>query len=393
MVYLIYLLKLINIIFLIWFGYALIYMLILSISGFFYKQKSGSFLHEKEPKVALLIPAYKENEVIIDTVKSAIAHDYSNFDVIVIADSIENEILKELNSLKAKLIKVSFEKSTKAKALNFALSVLNDDYNLAVVLDADNVMEKGALKVFAKGYLNNFRAMQGHRTAKNYNTNFAVLDAISEEINNHLYCKGTQALGFSSRLVGSGMAFDFKLFKNKMKEISAVGGFDKVLELLLVDSKIIIHYFDEAIIYDEKVEQAKVFSNQRKRWISSQLFYLKKYFLKSIKKLFKGNIRYFFKASQLIFPPRLLFPFLILILIITNTLFNNHFFSFIWTICLILIIVTYTLSIPKRLWNKSLLRALFSIPVALWEVIKIMFSLKGANKRFIHTPHTFNKKN
>lgn len=377
----------------IWLGYAIIYMFSLSISGFFYEKKINNTIREIEPKIALLIPAYKENEVIIDTAKKACLHNYSNFEVIIIADSLNETTLNELRKLNIKLIEVSFKKSTKAKALNYTLSILKDDYQIAVVLDADNVMKRGTLKIFSKGYLNNFKAMQGHRTAKNCNTNFAVLDAVSEEVNNHLYCKGTQALGFSSRLVGSGMAFDFKIFKNKMKDINAVGGFDKVLELALIESNIMIHYLDTAVIYDEKVEQAKVFSNQRKRWISSQLFYLKKYFIKSLKGLFKGNIRYFFKASQLLFPPRLLFPFLILLLIIINILFKSTLFSTIWSIGLVIIILTYSLSIPKKMWNMKLIKAFLSLPRALWVVIIIMFSLKNANKKFIHTPHTFNKKN
>jgi cellulose synthase/poly-beta-1,6-N-acetylglucosamine synthase-like glycosyltransferase len=377
----------------IWLGYAIIYMFSLSISGFFYEKKINNTIRDIEPKIALLIPAYKENDVIIDTAKKACLHNYSNFEVIIIADSLNEKTLNELRKLNIKLIEVSFKKSTKAKALNYTLSILKDDYQIAVVLDADNVMKRGALKIFSKGYLNNFKAMQGHRTAKNCNTNFAVLDAVSEEVNNHLYCKGTQALGFSSRLVGSGMAFDFKIFKNKMKDINAVGGFDKVLELALIESNIMIHYLDTAVIYDEKVEQAKVFSNQRKRWISSQLFYLKKYFIKSLKGLLKGNIRYFFKASQLLFPPRLLFPFLILLLIIINILFKSTLFSTIWSIGLVIIILTYSLSIPKKMWNMKLIKAFLSLPRALWVVIIIMFSLKNANKKFIHTPHTFNKKN
>lgn len=393
MEYFFYLFNIINFFLFIWLGYATIYMFSLSVAGFFYENKISNTIKEIEPKIALLIPAYKENEVIIDTAKKACLHNYSNFEVIIIADSLNDTTLNELRKLNLKLIEVSFKKSTKAKALNYTLSILKDNYHIAVVLDADNVMKRGALKIFSKGYLNNFKAMQGHRTAKNCNTNFAVLDAVSEEVNNHLYCKGTQALGFSSRLVGSGMAFDFKLFKNKMKDINAVGGFDKVLELALIESNIMIHYIDTAVIYDEKVEQAKVFSNQRKRWISSQLFYLKKYFIKSLKGLLKGNIRYFFKASQLLFPPRLLFPFIILLLIIINILFESTLFSTIWSIGLVILILTYSLSIPKKLWNMKLIKAFLSLPRALWEVIIIMFSLKNANKKFIHTPHTFNKKN
>ena len=44
-------------------------------------------------------------------------------------------------------------------------------------------------------------------------TNTAVLDAVSEEINNSIFRKGHTRLGFSSGLSGSGMAFEYDLFK------------------------------------------------------------------------------------------------------------------------------------------------------------------------------------
>jgi cellulose synthase/poly-beta-1,6-N-acetylglucosamine synthase-like glycosyltransferase len=42
--------------------------------------------------------------------------------------------------LPIKLIEVSFDKSTKSKTLNKAMATLDQDYDIAVVLDADNVM-------------------------------------------------------------------------------------------------------------------------------------------------------------------------------------------------------------------------------------------------------------
>jgi hypothetical protein len=39
--------------------------------------------------------------------------------------------------------------------------------------------------------------VQGHRAAKN-TKDFAMLDAISEEINNNIYSKGHRAIGMSS---------------------------------------------------------------------------------------------------------------------------------------------------------------------------------------------------
>jgi hypothetical protein len=54
--------------------------------------------------------------------------------------------------------------------------------------------------------------VQGHRAAKIQGA-FAMLDAMSEEINNNIYSKGHRTIGMSSRLVGSGMAFSYQLFK------------------------------------------------------------------------------------------------------------------------------------------------------------------------------------
>ena len=45
-----------------------------------------------------------------------------------------------LSVLPIRLIEVHFEKSTKSKALNAAMAALGDDYDIALVLDADNVI-------------------------------------------------------------------------------------------------------------------------------------------------------------------------------------------------------------------------------------------------------------
>lgn len=373
---------------LVWFGFCVIYITVLAISGIFFKQSNIKKNSRPLPKVALLIPAYKENEVIIHTAKEALKQDYGNYDVVVIADSLETKTLTILKSLEIIVIEVSFEKSTKAKALNITMAKLKEEYQLVVVLDADNIMSEDVLSIFAQKYSDGYNVIQGHRTAKNQETGFSMLDAISEEMNNHLYCRGTQTVGLTSRLIGSGMAFDYKMFKSLMKDIDAVGGFDKVLELELVDSGNPIHYVESAHIYDEKVSQSAVFSNQRTRWISAQFYYLKKYFWGSVAKLLKGNVNYFMKAAQLFFPPRMLFPVLLFILFTVAAIVKNPLFILIWGASFALIVFSYSIAIPKKLWTKELLMAILSLPKAIFVMILAIFKLKGANDQFIHTPHT-----
>ena len=92
--------------------------------------------------MAVLIPAYKEDQVITGVAASALKQNYpaDKFDVVVIADSLKNETLAKLRAMPIKVVEVFFEKSTKVKALNEAMAVIGDDYDCAVILDADNLM-------------------------------------------------------------------------------------------------------------------------------------------------------------------------------------------------------------------------------------------------------------
>jgi cellulose synthase/poly-beta-1,6-N-acetylglucosamine synthase-like glycosyltransferase len=62
------------------------------------------------------------------------------FDVIVIADSLKPETVAQLRELPITTYEVTFETSTKAKALNYAMSQLTEQYDIALILDADNIM-------------------------------------------------------------------------------------------------------------------------------------------------------------------------------------------------------------------------------------------------------------
>jgi hypothetical protein len=67
--------------------------------------------------------------------------------------------------------------------------------------------------------------------------------------------------------------------------------------------------------------------------------------------------------------------------------------SSIQILCLVLLqflVFTILISIPRRLYNVKLLKALVALPKGIIGMFLIMFKLKGANKTFIHTPHSTN---
>ena len=370
-----------------WFMCSSMYILVNSIAAFFYQKKGGSVVRKK-PKVAVFIPAYKEDAVIVKVAKQALKQSYDgDFEVVIISDSLKDSTNFMLRKLPLSLVKVEFEKSTKAKALNHALEAAGDDFDLAVVLDADNVMEENALSQFAEHYMRGHHAIQGHRCAKAIDSSFALLDAVSEEVNNHIYCKGPSALSFSSRLVGSGMAFDYRLFKNLMKDIDAVGGFDKELELKIIGQGIRIVYADHILVYDEKVDSAQVFENQRRRWISAQYHFLRKNAIKSVKMLFSGNLDFFYKTLQLALPPRLLLPVFLFIGTVIFALLDYPASFFSWFLMTVTVVFAYFIAIPRSFWGMNLIKTFLSLPRAIFVSLKAVFKISGANKHFIHTPH------
>jgi cellulose synthase/poly-beta-1,6-N-acetylglucosamine synthase-like glycosyltransferase len=374
-----------------YFGYVSLYSFILSTAGLFYKTIKTPEA-AKLRKVAVLIPAYKEDRVIPGVAEQALEQNYPSdfFDVIVIADSLKASTLQRLRALPIKVIEVSFEKSTKVKALNQAMAVIGDDYDCALVLDADNVMERDFIRkmnnLFDLGYL----AIQAKRDPKNENTSMALLDGLSETINNFIYRQGNISLGLSSSLNGSGMMFDYASYKDIMSKMDSIGGFDRELELRLLQRDIQVYFAKNIIVYDEKVANDQIFEHQRKRWISSHFFYLKKYFKEGWRELFKGNFAFFNSAVlRNIQLPRLLNLGLLSAIILLSLIFHSFLTvtPLVWIFLLALNILAMAFAIPLRLYNVKLLKSVLLIPRLFIRMLLLLFKLKGANKTFIHTPH------
>lgn len=380
-------LHILDIIFYAFFCINVVYLLFYSIAFHFKKEAKKNPISTYR-RIALLIPAYREDEVIMECVESCLLQDYprEKYDVIVISDRMEEVTNRRLSALPVRLIIVNFQNSTKAKALNAAMS-LYDDYDIALILDADNTIGPDFLKMNNEAFENeHIAAFQSHRVAKNLNTNLAFLDAVSEEINNSIFRQGHVNVGLSSALIGSGMAFDYKLLKEKLANIPAVGGFDRALELTLFKEGWKIGYLSDALVWDEKIQTQSDFSRQRRRWMSAQLHYLRE-FIKDLPQAIRTrNWDFCDKMFQQMSIPRLIL--LGSIFIIAGIV---SFFSWIiackWWILFLVLVITLGMAIPCNLFKKRLFVATVELPMSFFSMFLNLFRMKGANKKFIHTKH------
>ncbi len=373
-----------------YFFYVVAYTFVFSFAGLFYKRpKTSSGVNNR---FAVFIPAYKEDGVILEVAQKALQQSYpaAFYRVIIIADSLQKSTVEELRKLPIQVVEVNFETSTKVKSLNFAMQSISEEYDYAIVLDADNVMLPDFIEKINAAHNAGAQAVQGQRMPKNTDNSMSFLDGLSEAINNHIYRQGTVSLGLSASINGSGVSFLYSRFKSLISGMSSIGGFDRELELLLLESNIPVVYYKEAHVLDEKVQKTAVFENQRKRWISSQYHYLAKYFKKGMKALFRGDFRYFNSAVlRNIQLPRLINLGLLAIIPVLFYFIRDYlFFSYwIWPVFLGVMVLALFIAVPREFYGKDLLKAVVKIPGLFLRMFLLLFKLKGANKKFIHTPH------
>lgn len=340
-------------------------------------------------RFAVLFPAYKEDRVIVSSVRTFLEEqDYPRelFDIIVVSDQMQPSTNEALAKLPIRLLIADYTESSKAKALILAMNATpHEAYDLVVVMDADNTTVPHFLAEANRARNIGLRAMQARRTGKNLNTDIALLDDVSEEINNALFRGGHNVLHLSSGLAGSGMVFDAAWFRANVVHLHTAGE-DKELEALLLRQRIYIGYLPQLPVYDEKTQQTAAIRNQRKRWIAAQFGALRASLPHFGQAFVSGNYSYCDKIIQWMLPPRLVqlaavFFFTLLITVI------DWQASLKWWLLSVAQVAALTVPVPKRMFNKQMLRATLRLPLLALLMIGNLFRLKGANRKFIHTEH------
>ena len=340
----------------------------------------------KQHKFAILFPAYKEDRVILPVVESFLQQHYPQelYKVIVISDHMQETTNERLAQLPITLLKANYENSSKAKALNFAMDHFErDEFDAVVILDADNIVDTNFLLEINKVFDAGVQAIQAHRTAKNRNTDIAVLDGLSEEVNNSIFRRGHVRLGISSALIGSGMIFNYQWFHDNVKHLVTTGE-DKELEVLLLKQRIFIEFLDEVYVYDEKTQGEKGFYNQRRRWLATQFARWGRVFKDLPQAILSGNIDYSDKLIQWVLPPRLiLFGGIIVMGSIMQII--DWPLALKWWALFLIMGVTLCLAIPDKLVDDRFKKSINKLPLLFIMMVVNLFRMKGMNKKFVNT--------
>ena len=367
------------------------YVVFFAIISLFYDKKDeiaihASALSDRMAQFLILYPAYKEDRVIINAVEQFLLQDYpvDHYTVAVISDHMQPETNEILKIMPIILLTPTFEKSSKAKAMQYAINEVKGKFDNVVILDADNVVRPdflSQLNVLTTIY----DAIQCHRCAKNANNDVAVLDGASEEINNTIFRKAHNRLGLSSALIGSGMCFNYELFKKNVFQLSTAGE-DREMEALLLRQGVFIKYAPDIHVFDEKVSNQDNFQRQRMRWMTAQVQSLTSQLPEIPNAIKHGNINFIDKTIQQALIPRSMLIVLLFGISIFMTITVPAWCEKWWFLLAALTIALY-IAIPSQLRFNSFKKAI-ALPGLVWRMLKNLLHMDRKNTDFIHTEHT-----
>lgn len=344
-------------------------------------------------KFAVVFAAYKEDRVIIESVKSFLKQDYpqDKYQVIVVSDHMKEETNRALAELPITLFIPNFQESMKHKSISYALEHI-EGYDRVIIMDADNTTDPDFLTRINQ-ITQTVNVMQTHRTRKNENTSIAVWDGISEEINNTIFRKGRVNVGISSALIGSGMVFDFEWLKQYIHECKTFAE-DKELEAILAKKNIFIDYSDDIYVYDEKTAKQDILIKQRSRWFHAQILAFS--LITKNFNLRKINLSYLDKVIQWIPFPRTVRFLLILMMIIFWSIVSFPI-AIKWYCLLIIKIGIYLLAIPRDMYTHDFLIGIIKLPLMMIALLRSyassIYRIKKKDMTFNNTPHNITQKN
>ena len=378
---------------------SVIYVVFFAIISLFYDKEDhiaahAAALSNKQCRFLILYPAYKEDRVIINAVENFLLQDYpaSHYRVSVISDHMQPETNDYLRQLPITLLEPVFEKSSKAKAMQYAiemvesgkLQLIDGKFDQVVILDADNVVRPdflSQLNILCTVY----DAIQCHRCAKNADSDVAVLDGASEEINNTIFRKAHNRLGLSSALIGSGMCFKYELFKKNVFELKTAGE-DREMEALLLHQEVFIKYAPDIHVFDEKVSNQDNFQRQRMRWMTAQVQSLLSNLPKIPEAIIHGKINFVDKTIQQALIPRSILIVLLAGISVLMTIFMPSWCEKWWALFALLAVSLY-IALPRQLRYQSIAKVL-AIPGLVIRMLKNLLHIDRKNTDFIHTEHS-----
>ncbi len=341
-------------------------------------------IDDREFDFAAIITAHQDTRFIPPLVDSLLRQSYQNFVVYVVADDCD---ISSLNFTDDRIIVLKPEKSlhAKIKSIRYAIDHYIRNHDALVIFDSDNLAHPAYLENLNQYFQKGFRVVQTNMLSKNLDTNFAKLDSLGHTYHNFLERQVKMEMGYTSSILGLGLAIDMEIyravaFKNEL------GGFDKKLQIHLTESVPMIAFAKDAIVFDEKVENAAAFEKQRTRWIFTYFEYFKENFYFFMRSVARCNISRSLLGFSMMRPPMFLTITASVCCMIISFMVHSVL-GWAWAILFILYSLNFILIVATQSQQKGIIQGLFLIPSMIFRQFRSLLRIGQAKKNFLKTEH------
>jgi cellulose synthase/poly-beta-1,6-N-acetylglucosamine synthase-like glycosyltransferase/spore germination protein YaaH/peptidoglycan/xylan/chitin deacetylase (PgdA/CDA1 family) len=225
-----------------------------------------------KPKVAVLIPAYNEEKVIVRTVRAALNSNYPNLRVIVIDDGSKDRTLAVARAAFAReesageVLILTKANAGKAEALNYGIEHI-EDAELFVGIDADTIIASDAISRLVPHFINpKVGAIAGNAKVGNRVNLWTRWQALEYITSQNFERRALDVLGAVSVVPGAIGAW-------RVSAVREAGGYqidtvaeDADLTMALLRRGYRVEYEDMALAYTEAPTTANGLMRQRFRW-------------------------------------------------------------------------------------------------------------------------------
>lgn len=343
---------------------------------------------------ACIITAYRNAAIARPLVESLLRQNHPKCTIYLVADECP-EVDLGISDARFVLLRPEEPLRLKAKSIIYAVEKFRRAHDYTVIFDADNLAHPQFLEEIDRYAEAGFRCIQGQRTAKNLDTDYAALDSMGEHYKNYIEREVPYRLGGSAVISGSGMATETELYKAYLASPAIEQGKhqwkkmlqeDKILQNFLLWRGERIAYAREALVYDEKVERGDAVETQRSRWLFSYFQNLPNSAGLLLNGLLHLNFNRLYFGFVTLVLPMFIQAGLAGLLAVAGLLVAP-----LWSLALVLAMGVFALNIlwvlklddaPPPVW-----KAVRNVPKFVWRQFRGLFKMRDPDKHFKHTEH------
>lgn len=337
----------------------------------------------------IIVTAHRETEFIPPIVDSLLRQTHPRFNVYVVADDCDTSLLT-FSDPRIHILQPPAPLNDQMASLDFGFRHLAAGDEVLVVFDPDNLAHPDFLQILNAWYNSGCRAVCGNMRSKNKGGIYTRIDNWGATLVNFTDRHMRTFLGLSAAIPGCGVSVLKTLFATiRYDKRSRTGGFDKQLQLGLVQHVNRIVFARDALFYDEKIGDGHSFEQQRIRWLGCYFKFLRDGLRLLLTGIRRRSINLVYFAGNLIRP-----PYFILLLLSCAAMVADCFvarrLALAWLLALGLFSFSFLLIVVNETSEVTGIIPLMitHIPRIFYRQVRALFRLRLGKRSLLKTKHS-----